>query len=171
MTACVREQTPQHPNSPGVVTDPEVVCRGAYDPIHFNKKGALRAAVVRPKDLIAGELSVWRRDRDPNFGLDGVKGELEKAAADGHELRLILGATAEAIRAIRLEALGQNQRIFCVLDDCRTDEKGGWHPEHATVTLEPVPDVAWQLDTDPLDMAKEGLVALFKQQVLWKSAA
>lgn len=171
MTGCPREETSQHAESPGLVLDAEVVCRGAYDPIHFNKSG-LKAAVVRPRDLIKGELSVWRLGRDPKFDLDAIVETLESVGVQDHSLREVLAAEAGAIRAITfVEEPLAGQRVFCVLDDCATDDEGGWHREHATAGLSEIDGVIWEAGSDPFDIVKEGLVSFLKSRAIWTNAA
>ena len=171
MRGCSREAVSQHVESPGLVQDEETVCRGAYDPIHFNKSG-LKGAVVRPKDLISGELSVWRLERDPKFGLAAVVETLTAVGSQDHELREVLAAEVKEIRAIRfsVEPL-VDRRVFCVLDDCTTDDVGGWHPEHATIGLCEIDGVVWEAGSDAFDIAKEGLVSFLKTRAVWSNAA
>jgi hypothetical protein len=171
MTACPREQIAQHVESPGLVGDDETVCRGAYDPMHFNTTG-VRAAVIRPRDLIQGELSVWRLERDPAFDLEAVANKLIEVGPPGNRLREVLAATVGEIREMQFADMPlTDKRVFCVLDDCATDEDGGWHREHATVGLAEIEGVVWAAGTNPFDIVREGLVSLLKSRVLWADSA
>ncbi len=172
MTDCPKEQTSQHEGSPGTVSDHEVVCRGAYDPIHFSKASSIKSAFVRPAHLVAGELSVWRLERDPAFGVAQVVAKLQSLTAEGQTLRQVQAASVAAIRGIRMpDLLDADQHIFCVIDDCRTDDDGGWHPEHAAIAMEEVEGIIWAVGSDPFDSAKEGLATLLRAQTIWKAAA
>ena len=172
MTECLCEETSQHEHSPGVVEDGEGVCRGAFDPIHYNK-GGIRAAFVRPGQLLAGELSIWRFQRSPTFGLPEAHAQIEAAKSEGHTLRQILAARAEVIRKfeVRTGELEPGRRAFCVVDDCTTTEEGGWHSEHAVVRLADHADFEWTAESDAFTAAKEGLLAIFKQSIIWPPAA
>lgn len=172
MTGCHREQQTQHANSPGLVLDNEQICRGAYDPIHYNKQGVVKGAVVRPAHLIKGQLSVWRLGRDPMFGLDDVVDKLQEASVDTHVLRQVLAATAGEIRTIDFSNAGfAGRQVLCVLDDCAVDEKGGWHSEHATIGVADIEGVTWAIGTDPFDIVKEGLVNYLRVRSIWSEAA
>jgi len=172
MTACPHEEANQHANSPGVVADGETICRGAYDPVHFNKSG-LKMAFIRPAHLLAGELSVWRCDRDPKFGLQGAIEKLIEDKAPGQTLAKIFGAKVERVRKIAIETEPDKPgiRAFCVVDDCATSEAGDWHSEHAVIALAKHDNFAWEADGDHFTMAKEGLLAVFKQTLLWNAAS
>lgn len=171
MTACPAEQAQQHPNSPGIVASEEDVCRGAYAPNHTNAKGA-KPAMIKVGDLIKGELSVWRLQRNPTFTADAVAEQI-KDGPPGGTLHQILAASVRAIRAAQIchDNIPAGHRIFCVLDDCRTDNQGGAHPEHATVSLEPVDGVDWAANGALETLAaKEALFAVLKARVVWPSA-
>jgi hypothetical protein len=170
MTCCPRECAPQHEHSPGPVEDDEVVCRGAYDPIHFTKAKTFKMSVIRPAHLLAGELSVWRRDRDPSFGIDGVVQELEKSKPDGLTLKNVLGPKVAPIRKLQVDrGEGIHTRAFCVIDDCKIDNAGGWHAEHAVISLSDHDGVEWGDDDRLFEMAKEGLLAVFRASIVWKA--
>jgi hypothetical protein len=168
MTPCLCEGTPQHAHSPGLVQDQEGLCRGAFDPVHFNKSG-IKAAFVRPQHLLAGELSVWRYERDPEFGVGGARAEIEAAKPEGNTLNRILAARAAAIRKfeVRMGNDAPGRRAFCVIDDCTTTAEGDWHSEHAVVRMADYEDFEWTVECDEFTVAKEGLLAIFKQTAIW----
>jgi hypothetical protein len=168
MTVCPAEQQTQHDLSPGLVADAEDVCRGAYKPNHTNATGA-KSAMIKVGDLAKGELSVWRLGRDPAFDANAVAAQIEQGPPGG-TLHQILAASVKAIRSaqVRHDNIPEGHRIFCVLDDCRTDNEGGAHPEHATVSLEPIAGVDWMAPNAPETLAaKEALFALLKRRVVW----
>jgi hypothetical protein len=138
--------------------------------MHYGKTG-LRPNVIRAGELIKGELSVWRLARDPEFNLDALVNKLSAVGPPNDTLREVLSATAGAIRNLRMpELLPSGQRVFCVLDDCQTDNNGGWHSEHATIALEQIEGIEWANGTDPFDTAREGLIMLLKAHVRWPAS-
>lgn len=171
MTVCACENETHHDQSPGLIADGETVCRGAFDPVHFNKSG-LKEAFIRPAHLLAGELSIWRISRDPDFGIESARERLEAAKPEAHTLKQILAAEVGRIRSIRLESIEGDsaKRAFCVVDDCTTTAEGGWHPLHAAIKLAVYEGFDWE-GTDEFSMAKEGLMAVFKQSCVWPQAA
>ena len=172
MTDCPAEQVSQHANSPCVVAGKETVCRAAYDPMHTKSSGGIANSFIKSADLLAGELSVWRLARDPAFDIAALAGVLQAGGPAENTLKQICAATALAVRGVRVEALGDDQRVFCVLDDCATDDDGGWHCEHAVIALETIENVVWQIQTEPFVAAREGLTVLLKRTaVLWPLAA
>jgi hypothetical protein len=168
MTDCPCEDESQHQGSPGLVADNEIVCRGTYDPMHYRPSGTIKPNFVRKKDLANGELSIWRLERDPAFGVAALADQLTKAGPAGNTLRAILAATAMQIRELRVpEYFPEDQRVLCVADDCRTDDNGGWHPEHATVSLAQIAGHEWDEQGDQFGSVAEGLVAIFKAKAVW----
>jgi hypothetical protein len=170
MTDCPCEETLQHASSPGLVADDEIVCRGAYDPMHF-KKNRIRTNFVKRKDLASGQLSVWRLGRDPNFDAETLAIVLKEVAPPEQGLGAIMAAAAGQIRQTTMpDHFPNGQRVFCVADDCRTDDVGGWHPEHATVSLAQINDFAWDQDSDHFIAAVEALAAILKRKQVWPTS-
>lgn len=162
------EKSSQHEASPGVVSDEELVARGAISPVHFNKSG-VKAAFVRPAHLVTCELSVWRTGVKDDFDADDARAEMSKTLGESQALKLVLGADAGAIRRLRIDA-APDRRVFCVVDDCRTDLEDGYHPCHATLGMnEATGD--WEQGSEHFLAAVEGLRALFVKRQLWAEAA
>jgi hypothetical protein len=172
MTTCECETISQHDQSPGLVADDERVCRGAFAPIHYNKSG-IKAGFIRPAHLLAGELSVWRIDRNQQFGLTGAREAIGATRQTDHTLEELLAASAQRIRQleVRDEEDVPGRRAFCVVDDCSTTAEGDWHPEHAAIRMAEYDDFQWLDGSDEFTTAKELLFAVFKQSVVWKASA
>jgi hypothetical protein len=171
MSECPAEQTPQHEHSPGVVADEEIVCRGALDPMHFNKKGQVKAAFIRSTHLLDGELSIWRISRQPRFGVAEACHEIENTKPADQALKALYSAKVEQLRAFKISIEGDDKRAACVIDDCRTDEADGYHPEHAVIALSCHDGLDWKEDEAAFDAAREGLKVIFAQNPCWQAAA
>ncbi|HVY51328.1 MAG TPA: hypothetical protein VHA07_07150, partial [Devosia sp.] len=126
------ESVSQHDGSPGVVRDDELMCRGAFDPMHY-ERGKVRSSFIKNGDLLAGELSVWRGGtvRHSDDYITAVQ-KIREHGPSGHSLRDIFSPSAGAIRDIRLDG---HERVFYVIDDCRTDKDGAWDQLHAAIKI------------------------------------
>ena len=169
MSECPAEQDPQHEHSPGVVADEEIVCRGALHPMHFDKKGELKAAFIRSAHLLDGELSVWRISRQPHFGVAEACIEIENTKPADQALKRLYSANVKQLRALRIVVDGGYKRVACVVDDCRTDEAGGYHREHAVIALSSHEGLDWREDQVAFDTAREGLKVIFAQNPCWSA--
>jgi hypothetical protein len=127
---CPLEQETQDDVSPGVVQDEETLCRGAFGKkAHYNSSG-VKPALIRDRDFLAGELSVWRLGVAT---LDEVVEQIGKQPPPENALWDVFGITASAVRAIRVP--GRAGRVVSVIDDCRVDDAGGKHPAHAVLAV------------------------------------
>ncbi|MHA6288091.1 hypothetical protein [Maricaulis sp. CAU 1757] len=79
-------------------------------------------------------------------------------------LKAVIGLLAQEVRALRMA--NYDTQVFCVTDDCETDEAGGWHPEHAGIKLANIDGVEWDRAGAEFIAAKELLVAKFKANVV-----
>lgn len=169
MTACACETESQHPHSPGLVEDEEEVVRAGYDPTAV-KKTKVTAQLIRGKDLRAGSLSVWRSTRPGGFDQRAVSEQLERVKPQGAELAGMFSLVVSIIRGLRIEDEdGQliDAQVFCVKDDCRTDDLGGWHADHATIGLGDIDGIEWEPEGNAYLQAKEVLYARFKARLIW----
>lgn len=171
-TNCASEQVSQDEVSPGPVGDLEYVCRAAYGKkMHYNASGRLRPSFVKNNDLLSGSLSVWRRHSGSEEELTTIRGIVSGYAPAESSLYDMFGALAKDIRAVRSAQKPDTQALH-VYDDCRTDNNGGKHPNHAVIAI--------CSDCDPSALSSESLlyieirdelVKLLKQTVVWSLPA
>jgi hypothetical protein len=83
--------------------------------------------------LTAGKLSVYRLSNKAAFSKDDVTSEIQKISKPGNSLAKVLGPQVGDIRNIRVD--GIEGRVFCVRDECDTDDNGGKHHAHAHIAL------------------------------------
>lgn len=128
---CPREQISADPEvSPGPIGGAEEICRGAYDPMHF-KKGRLKNSFIRPNDLLAGKLSVWRLSQPVE--LEDLVEILSGFNPPENHLQMIRSSLADDIR--NLSIASRDGRVFSVIDDCTAFPDGGKHPAHAVIAI------------------------------------
>ncbi|MGV8864982.1 MAG: hypothetical protein ACOH2T_27990 [Pseudomonas sp.] len=122
----------QHEQSPGLIVDDELVCRGGYDPMHYNK-GKPKQSIIRAAELLAGSLSVWRGGHGKMSDFIAAVDKIRHGPPN-QVLKQVFAPPAETIRDIAIEGA---DRVFYVVDDCRTDVNGGFDILHAGVQLAP----------------------------------
>lgn len=161
---CPLEQLERDPRSPGVIDDDEDIVRGAYDPMHF--KGArIRPSVLRSGDLAKGQLSVWRSSAKSGSNLKDIESILGENGPSQHALAAMLVVNAQRIRELREQV--SNLRLFCIVDECDTNEDGGWHRAHAHIALcMNLEDDVKNTDSERFVSLKEQLYLIFKQRVI-----
>lgn len=169
MTACACEAICQHPRSPGLVQDNEDVIRGGYDPQAI-RNDKVTAQLIRNRDLLGGCLSVWRCTRPNGLDKNGVLAQLNDLKPQNSRLAAMFSAKAMDIRALRIKDGASplcEIRIFCVKDDCKTDENGAWHPDHATIALDEIDGIVWDVEETSYLQAKELLYAKLRSGRIW----
>jgi hypothetical protein len=131
-TVCKLEASQRDIRSRGIVRDNEKLCRAGFDPDHYRKNGAVKQSLIPNKQLASGEVSVWRvSDTKDSTELAGVAKKLKPPS--NNFVRELLIASAAAIRELKHEHYAEHR--FCVLDECVTDDVGGFDPAHAHVTF------------------------------------
>lgn len=129
---CPLEAVQQDARSVGIVGDAEIICRAAYDPMHF-KKGKIQSSVVKADDLFAGTLSVWRVSEKANTTLGNVVSICQSYGPANTTLGEVRGIVVKEIRDARRPEI--EGRLYCVIDETDTDENGGSHPAHAHIRI------------------------------------
>lgn len=128
---CPLEQNSVSPGiSPCVIDDGELIVRAAYSPMHVGAKGRIKASLTEPGKLLGEGISVWRAGegfQDP----EALAEKMPERA--GQTFEGVYGALAGAFREAR--APSYDGRLFCVIDDCNTDDHGGTDPFHAGIRL------------------------------------
>lgn len=136
MTECVDvcplEQLQRDHRSPGTVDAQEFVARASYDPRHY-KKNKVQSSVIRAADLFNGTLSVWRVSAKAGMSLPELSAKLQADCEDGQRVKALHPISVAEIRALRTE--DNTRRLFCVVDECETDDDGGHHPAHAHIRI------------------------------------
>nr|WP_295888658.1 hypothetical protein [uncultured Devosia sp.] len=151
------ESRKQHPASPGLVADEEIVCRGACDPMHYDK-GRVKGSVIKANDLLNGTLSVWRGGTGNNGEYQAAVDKIAATVPNGQKLKEVFAPLASAIRDIAIEG---KPRVFYVIDDCQVDNVGGSDPLHGGVKL--CPDLGVQSKEDEIfSLAKNQLLRVLK---------
>ena len=117
--------------SKGAVSDEEVIIRVSYDPLHYNKSGALKSNVIRISHLIDGELSVWRLP-EAQKDQDDLKQKLQEEKPDGQNVRGLAELSVQDIRKMKSQA---GLRLFCIRDDTVIDLDGKKHHLHASIAF------------------------------------
>ena len=157
--------------SPGPISDPETLCRGAFGKsAHYNSTG-VKPTFVRDRDLLAWELSVWRRYDGSDAELEDIKNQLNSNPPPKNVLWDVFGATAAEIRGIRVKAHPDIQ-VMHAYDDCSVDAADGKHPKHAALRICEMLNPG-NLDKDePIYVEiRDALVRIFRQNVLWSLPA
>lgn len=116
--------------SPGPIENAELIVRAAYSPMHVGAKGRIKSSLTEPGKLIGEGISVWRASegfQDPT----ALQAKLPQR--QGQTLEGIYGTSAIHFRDAR--APSYDGRLFCVIDDCATDDSGGADPFHAGIRL------------------------------------
>lgn len=152
------ESERQHAASPSLVGEAELVCRGAFSPMHYKKGGRLKPSFIRASELLEGSLSVWRGGITGNDGgfVDAVD-RIRAGVPPDNDLEAVFGPAAAEIRDIEIEG---KERVFYVVDDCATDDNGGYDQLHAGVKL--CPNLGVQTTDDELfSLAKNQLLRVF----------
>lgn len=130
-TGCPLEQNSVSPGmSPGVIQNSELIVRAAYSPMHVSAIGRIKASLTEPGKLIGEGISVWRADegyQDPK----ALATKMPQRA--GQTFEGVYGTVAGNFRDAR--APSYDGRLFCVIDDCATDDQGGLDPFHAGIKL------------------------------------
>ncbi|RYZ82454.1 MAG: hypothetical protein EOP06_21640 [Proteobacteria bacterium] len=83
--------------------------------------------------LQIGKLSVYRLSDKAEFDRSGVVAAIEALPFEKNSLSKILGPLVREIREVRIS--GIPGRVFCVRDECDTDDQGGKHHAHAHIAL------------------------------------
>ena len=174
--ACPRETVSADDASPGPIEKDEVICRGAFhaeppvNSLHFNKDGAVKIAVIRNADLRHGTLSVWRASNKVGLSVDDVAQLVATYGPNNQSLMQVLGVEASHIRSSRITV--SSGRIYCIVDECETDDLGNKHPAHAHISLcrKLFPVAPDQVDLAFIQ-AREHLYLLFSKSVVWKAPA
>lgn len=160
---CPNEKIQQDEASPGPVQNDEKICRAAYGKtMHYNNSGKVRPSFVKNNDLLAGSLSVWRRFSNTESELGDITKTLSETGPSDATLYDLFSAETGRVREIRVTTLPAIQALH-VFDDCRTDESGGKHPNHAVVAIcrELKPESLSKDSPEYLEIRDE-LVKLFK---------
>ena len=130
---CERESQQFDQRSHGVLCDDEKICRFGYS-IHYNEKGTLNKSIIQRKGLLSGNLSVWR------FKKKYTKIDLKQIVKIGKEREPIIRGEKRKLQGLygidvlEIRKISSNDdRLFCILDDCRTDGDGNFHPVHCVV--------------------------------------
>ncbi|HKR92647.1 hypothetical protein [Novosphingobium sp.] len=113
-----------------MIGDDEIIHRASFDPMHVHpKKGTLKNSFIKGVDLLKGELSVWRQSEASKCSANDIADII--ATPDGNSLWGLHGASAAAIRS--LISPDDHRRLFCVVDETETNDRGGHHPAHAHI--------------------------------------
>lgn len=149
--------------SPGPVENDETLCRGAFDPMHYDRKGVkIQPSVLRKRDLAQGQLSVYRESDRVSFSHDQVTDQIRRTGPSDQVLKQILSARASDVRAVR--SPGVDGRSVCVRDDCDCDASGNKHHAHAHIALcESAFPMPVDLETEAFKQVHRDLVTLFKR--------
>jgi hypothetical protein len=164
---CPLEANQADKRSVGVVEDDELICRAAYDPMHFSST-TLKQAVIRSRDLFASELSVWRASEKSGLDDARVVAMLQATPPAKNTLGAVLAPTAKQIRGLRSPLV--EGRLFCVVDETDTDHQGGSDPAHAHIKI--CKRLHGQLEDTSSKLfltLKEALFHLMRQHVVWGS--
>ncbi len=152
------ENESQDHRSPGPIQDDERICRGGFDPMHYTK-GKPKNSIIRADDLLTGSLSVWRGGTGDQPDFDLAVAQISKTVPAEQNLRSVFAPIAAEIRDIQLDEPG---RVFYVVDDCSTDENGGFHVLHAGIKICPSLNIASKED-DLFLKAKGHLLRVLKK--------
>ena len=130
---CKRESQQFDQRSHGILCDDEKICRFGYS-IHYDKKGALKKSIIQRKGLLSGELSVWRFKKEyNNTDLEQiVKIGIEREPKIEGEIRKLQGLYGIDVIEIR-KMTYKDGRLFCIIDDCKTNGDGNFHPDHCVI--------------------------------------
>lgn len=128
-TSCSLQLISQHEKSAGTIEDEEAICRGAFGPDLHYKKGAIKISFIRKSDIQKGILSVWRYSDKAKMSLDDIWSIIASETPNNNHLIEIYHTTADSIRKMK-----SGNWFFCVLDECNTDDKGGYHKAHAHIS-------------------------------------
>lgn len=146
------------------VANDELVCRGAYMPMHYNRAGTrLKAAFIEKKMLLGGELSVWRLT--PVADPATLVPKLQKA---DRQLKAIHGLTAKEVRDLRDAEL--SRREFSVINDTRIDDAGGHDLQHAAIA----PCTRYRKAEIAEETAQHLINRLwgaYQERIIWQAAA
>jgi hypothetical protein len=119
----------QDQDSLGIITDDEVIVRGAFDPRSAKAAtGNIRSSIIPKEHLLTGQLSVWRLD-PPGIAINDLAARLD--SIPGQSLYALCGLPAGTIRSISRDS----DRAFSVVDECECDQEGNKHPAHAHIAL------------------------------------
>lgn len=132
---CANEHESHDEVSPGPVEDREFVCRAAFGKaMHYNASGKVKTSFVKNGDLLSGSLSVWRRRTAGDEEITTIQGIVAGYSPQNNILYDLFGALAEDVRAVRAPLKPETQALH-IYDDCRTDNNGGKHPNHAVIAI------------------------------------
>ncbi len=127
--SCPHEKVPQSAHSPGVISNDELICRGALDGSHGNKKsGVVRHTIIDKKALADGHLSIFRAGGNTGWGLADVAAQLQSMKLI-KPLFKVLGVSAGTLRAIKVGGVN-----VCIVDETECDDQGNHHKLHGHVT-------------------------------------
>lgn len=163
---CHREQISFDPESPGVVSDDEIVCRAGYGKkAHYNASG-IRPNIIRFEHLVAGELSVWRLPSNySQDALDSIVEINEGHAPAKNELWDVFGMPVHELRALRVASI--EGRPLSVIDDVRTGN--GKDPRHAALALcEGIDASDWSKSHPAYIEIQDEILRIMKSNVVWK---
>lgn len=163
---CPFESIQMDGRSPGPVENDEIVVRSSNDPRHYSKTGKLSPSIIRASDLFNGTLSVWRASEKSGLSVAGVSIQVQ-ADCDAQNakepnpkkrqsVKALHPLKVADIRAMRTE--DKSSRLFCVIDECETDDNGGFHRAHAHIRLcHNVKDGLVSTEDDAFGFAKRAL--------------
>lgn len=157
--------------SPGPIGDPETLCRGAFGKgAHYNNAG-VKPTFVRDRDLLAGELSVWRLHDGTEAEFEDIRIQLHSSPPPNNALWDVFGATAGEIRGIRVLA-NPDVQVLHAYDDCSVNSSDEKHPKHATLRIcETLNPSDLNKDEPTYVEIRDALVKIFRQNVLWSLPA
>lgn len=151
------ESKKQHPQSPGLIGDREIICRGGFNPMHYSN-GKPKNSIIRAGELLTGSLSVWRGGTGEYRDFQSAVAEIGKAKPQGQTLRSVFAPQAGEIRDIQID---EAIRVFYVVDDCVIDQDGNSHELHAGIKLCPSLNIGDKED-DIFIQAKNHLLRVLK---------
>ena len=128
---CVLEKLPQDSRSIGPIQNTELLCRAAWSPNSYRKNGNVRASLIPNSQLAKGQISVWRAAEANRGNVADLADKLKPPEANSFKEFFV--TTAEEVRSI--QNVEPFERRFCVLDECATDDHGGFDPLHAHITF------------------------------------
>lgn len=127
--SCPLEQQKRSNISAGTIADDELICRGAIDGTHGNKKtGNVRSALIEKRALAEGTLSIYRARGATGWDLGDVAAQLMSMGILNPVFKVI-GVPAAELRNITIDEIK-----ICVLDETECDQAGNHHSLHGHIS-------------------------------------
>lgn len=162
---CAYEQCSCDSRSVGIVRDGEFLCRATFDPNHHRSDSEIKPGVISNNQLLKGEISVWRVSSEGAADIPDILNRL--VPPPGNQVR---GLAIISVRVLRSGRVGINSGRFCVLDECATDEVGGFHPKHAHISFcRERKFVEADKTSEEFQAVKSHLVNIIKHAAFWEN--